>query len=980
MKTKILMLLLITFWVISCQEKENKSTVKEYTETIVTYPFSDPNPFPIIATKNDIYPYSRIDGFSFTGEPKKWKVVKLDNEYIEVYIFPEQGGKVWGAIDKKTGKDFIYKNDVVKFRDIAMRGPWTSGGIEWNSGVIGHHPGTATPVDYTTFTDKDGTVHCVVGGMDLPSHLQWRVDISLSPENSYFQTKTFWFNSSPFFQSYYHWNNCAVKSARNLHFYFPGNYWIGHNGLSHPWPVDENGIDRSWYKNSDKGGSSSNHVWGSIDNYFVSFYEDENFGSGHWSASYGEPGKKIFQWSHAPNGQIWEDLLTDTHGQYVEVQAGRMANQNSVSSGATPFKQPSFIPFNADCWTERWFPIRETEGVSRVSESGTINVKFTSTGMKVLFSPMCEIDDKLKIVVNNKQIFNEEIEMEASETLIKEFNDVSKTDVIKICIGDEELFSTNHNYLISRPVKSPVNSLKDLYVDAVELENRRVYDKALEKYLLILDKEPLNTNALERVAELYERRGEPAKAEKYVRKALEINSYLPGANFIFGYLNKSQGNLTDAEDGFRWSMRSLEYRSASLQQLAEISLLQKKYKTAYNRSRESLLTNKLNLNSYKTEAIAQRKLNNYKKANKILNELLKIDPLNHFALFEKYLLKNDSERLNTFNNSFKNEMLKEEYLELGIYYYSVGLYKEAISVLEQSPDYPTTNYWLAWLTRNDKKQSAKYLDKAISANPELVFPYRNETLSVLNWAAKQKPDWVTDYYSSLILWNRNRNKEALTLLNKWGDKPDFVSFYFSRAKLEGEATDTGIKDLRRAQVVEPGQWRVYTELSKAYLNRGELQDALKIAETGHENFKANYILDIAYSKALSLTGEYQKSTEVLINTNVLPYEGDNSAHRIYEYNYLMLAYNKYKSGNFDAAFDYLKKSEAYPENLGSGAPDNPDYRNQNYLRAKIYTRMGDRQKANEAEAAIRDYEKKFNKKMLKNIFDNSFEDTNIQPF
>ncbi len=107
------------------------------------------------------------------------EVVKLENEYIEVYILPEIGGKVWGAMDKATGKEFVYKNDVVKFRDIALRGPWTMGGIEWNSGVIGHHAGAATPVNYRSFTDEDGTAHCVVGGMDLPSHMQWRVDISL---------------------------------------------------------------------------------------------------------------------------------------------------------------------------------------------------------------------------------------------------------------------------------------------------------------------------------------------------------------------------------------------------------------------------------------------------------------------------------------------------------------------------------------------------------------------------------------------------------------------------------------------------------------------------------------------------------------------------------------------------------------------------------------------------------------------------------
>lgn len=411
----------------SCKEQ---SQYQEYNETILTYPFSDTNPFPIISKKNDIYLYSRIDGYSHVGEQQEWKMVKLENEYVEVYILPELGGKVWDAIDKKTGKEFIYKNDVVKFRDVAMRDPWTSGGIEWNSGVIGHHPGGAAPVNYKIFTDDDGTVHCVVGGMDLPSHLQWRVDISLPVDKSYFETKTNLFNASPFHQSYYYWNNAAVKSADDLHFYFPGNYWLGHNGMAYPWPVDEDGIDRSWYKNNTDNNSSSFHIFGSIDNYFVSYYHDEDFGSGHWSRSYDKPGKKIWLWSQARNGAIWKELLTDTHGQYVEVQAGRMFNQNSVSSGQTPFKQPNYIPYNSDCWAERWFPVRATDGVSRVTESGTINIKFDENSMNLLFSPICEINDKIVIVVNGKEVLNEQLVMDASETLNKKIKGISKNDKI----------------------------------------------------------------------------------------------------------------------------------------------------------------------------------------------------------------------------------------------------------------------------------------------------------------------------------------------------------------------------------------------------------------------------------------------------------------------------------------------------------------------------------------------------------------------
>ncbi|WP_289005121.1 DUF5107 domain-containing protein [uncultured Parabacteroides sp.] len=81
----------------------------------------------------------------------------MENDFIKVSIFPEIGGKIWEAVEKSTGKEFIYYNHSVKFRDIAIRGPWTSGGIEFNFGIIGHVPTSTTPVDYLTRTNEEGS-------------------------------------------------------------------------------------------------------------------------------------------------------------------------------------------------------------------------------------------------------------------------------------------------------------------------------------------------------------------------------------------------------------------------------------------------------------------------------------------------------------------------------------------------------------------------------------------------------------------------------------------------------------------------------------------------------------------------------------------------------------------------------------------------------------------------------------------------------
>src|SRR5690554_3665875 len=169
-------------------QAQNDASFKEFTKTYLTYSFSDPDPIP--AAKK-IYPYFRFDGFSHQGEEQEWKVVLLENDYISVQIMPEIGGKVWTATDKTSGKDFLYNNEVVKFRDIAMRGPWVSGGIEANYGVIGHTPNTSTPVDYLVRQNGDGSVSCFISTLDLLTRTRWVLEIKLEKDKAYFTTRSF---------------------------------------------------------------------------------------------------------------------------------------------------------------------------------------------------------------------------------------------------------------------------------------------------------------------------------------------------------------------------------------------------------------------------------------------------------------------------------------------------------------------------------------------------------------------------------------------------------------------------------------------------------------------------------------------------------------------------------------------------------------------------------------------------------------------
>ena len=123
---------------------QTQAKLQEDKQTIKTYPYSDPNPVPVLAINKKVapfYPYFTFDGYTDRSTNKNWKVVTLDNAFITVTVLPEVGGKVMGAVEKSTGNEFVYWNHVMKFRAIGIRGPWTSGGIEHNFGLdLGHAP------------------------------------------------------------------------------------------------------------------------------------------------------------------------------------------------------------------------------------------------------------------------------------------------------------------------------------------------------------------------------------------------------------------------------------------------------------------------------------------------------------------------------------------------------------------------------------------------------------------------------------------------------------------------------------------------------------------------------------------------------------------------------------------------------------------------------------------------------------------------
>ena len=939
-----------------------QATVTETVETVKTYPFSDPDP---VADPSDLfYPYFRFDGFSAKGINRQWKVVSLENDYIKLTLFPEIGGKIWGAVDKTTGKEFIYNNHVVKFRDIAMRGPWTSGGIEFNFGIIGHAPTSSTPVDYVTRQKPDGSVSCYVSSYELVTRTLWTVEVNLPKDKAYFTTTTTWHNSSSIDQPYYQWMNAGYPAAGNAEFCYPGTNYIGHGGELHSFPLDEQGRDISWYEKNDFGNSKSYHIVGKYNDFYGAYWHDNDFGSIH-HADYDEKlGMKIFLWGLSREGGIWEDLLTDTNGQYIELQSGRMYNQPASNSSLTPYKHTAFGPQATDRWTEYWFPVKGIKGVSKASRIGALNV-LREDGFRMLyFSPLEKITGTIKLYEGKKEMNSVPLNCGVLETWKDSIplNKAVAAGRLKVVVGEDLLVYSEvpSDNITSRPKQLPADfdwsSAYGLYTQGEQWMNQKVLDKA-EKFLLAsLEKDPYFVPALTDLASLYYRQGRYDEALARCKTALSINTYDGDVNYLYGLCNMALGNHTDAKDGFSVASYSPGVRSAAYEKLAEMYLMDRNWTKAEHYALRSKEFNQMNLSADHVLMVVYRKTNQPEKAKALIDPLLEDLPLYHAARFEQlYQGEGSGHPIDDLQSLIRNELPFETYMELAEWYESVGCTEEALSLLSCAGNYPIALYKQAYLLHQagNDDESRGMLQRAGALSPAMVFPFRPSSLKALEWAKTVQPDWKIDYYEALIRWANQDKAKALELLENCGEA-DYAPFYLSRASLkEGESR---LADLLKAEQIEMS-WRTGFALINHYVANNQWQKAVETGKKYTKKYPSNYYIGLKYAKALCETGQYQPCISLLSRMQVLPNEGSYAGRAVYREANLYRAMEQLSHKNYKQVVKSVETSKEWPENLGVGKPyDNMiDNRLEDYLEAKAAAGQGDSRKTSALLAAVADY-------------------------
>ncbi len=924
-----------------------QATVKETTQTLKTYAFSDPSPVP---QPGRIYPYHKFDGYTDQGVMKAWKFVELENPYIKVSITPEIGGKIWGAYDKATNFPFVYFNHVVKFRNVGMRGPWTSGGIEINFGDIGHAPTVSNPVDYVTRTNADGSVSCFVGAWDWSARTRWVVEINLPKDEARFITKSRWVNASPLETSYYHWMNAGFKAAGNLEFAFEGSHRLGHEGQINPWPKDSADRALNLYENNNFGTYKSYHVLGKPSDFYGGYWHDDQAGFVHYAPYSDKLGQKIWIWGLARQGMIWEDLLTDTDGQYVELQSGRLFNQAGAGSSFSPFKHISFMPHTADSWTESWYPVRKTGGLTAANETAALHLHRSPTHLIFNISPVANQNGNLTVEADGKVIFDKAV---ALKTLVNYTDSVryAGNGQLSIRLNDRPIFNGKGQDFATENTERPLTSPADfdwesdygLYLRGKDAASQRYFTQAEDWFAKCLAENPYHVPALGEMAQLHYRNGQYQAALASANKALSVNTYDPLANYLRGLSAHRLDRRTAAKDGYAVAVLSTAYRAAAWVGLAQLALSEQDLVGAEHYVDEALDFQPGNDHARHLQMLVMRKNNRLDEAMRLVEKTLAENPLDHFARYELGVLTKDQ----VLGRYITNELPHEDYIEMALWYREAGQYEDALALLTMAPQGTMVALWALDTRQLPGTREADVGDLAeiLAKSPEFVFPSRHEELGLLArvgqrlTASGQSLPWQLHYYQGILYWQLDRLLEAKEKFLACGEVPEWPAFYLAKANLFKEQKEVVGASLARANALAPNDWRTVDALVEYMSNNGKGTEALALLEKSLPKDQSalpdheRYILGQKRAKLLLDLGRYRESIETLSKLTILPNEGAKLAHDLYREANIRQAIALLKDRKIKESLKYLDQANTWPENLGSGKPYDTDNRLTEALRS-----------------------------------------------
>ena len=966
-------------------------TVTEEKITIPTYLIGPPDPNPQFyfggasqGAQHRIYPYPAYDNLTTEKADKSYRIIYLENEYVKIGILPDLGGKIFSAVDKTNGYDFIYHQHVIKPALISLLGAWISGGIEWD--LPHHHRATSfLPMQYKIDENPDGSKTVWIGELELRDRMCWAVGVTLHPGKSYLEASFRMVNRTPLPTSMLSFSNVGVHVDDTYQVIFPPSTQFVTSHFKRDfttWPIATNrfyntdytaGVDVSWYKNHPTG--TSMFAWNYQDDFMAGYDHGKNAGIMSIADHNVAPGKKFFTWGTGANGQSEQRQLTDSDGPYIELMVGAYSDN-----------QPDYTwlePYETRTWTQYWYPFRDIDGVKNANIDAAVNLDVKYGKIKLGFYSTAEHPSAtFTLKLKDQVLFSEQAAISPSHSFVKEIplpDGADEHDLrAAMTVDGRELVSYSPIRLpsetlptgISDPAPpADIQTNEELYLTGLRMEQfhsatgdpNAYWQEALRR-----DPGDVRVNTALGIDAI--RAGRFADAEKFLRTALErptANYTSPKDGEPYYYLGlalKAQGKLDEAYAQFYKSTWSAAWRSAGYFEAAEIASARGDFDGAMIADEHSLEANALNVRALALKAALLRHEGNSAEALATVAAITKIDPLDVHAMSEQWMAsKSPSSAAALLIAATEHPATV---LEVAADYMDAGLWQDGTALLthvvaaaaDKSKISPLVYYDLGYFARrmNHADKAAEYDRLAKQAPTDYVFPFQMEMIAVLEDAMRADPtDSRAPYYLGNLLFDWQPQRAVALWENSAALGADFPVVYRNLAMVylrDGNERDKAQAALEKA-VQFGGNAMVFDDLDKLYEENGVAPSKRLALMEAHQSV-INRDDVIAREVNLDIVaGKADAAIELLESRFFRPWEGGGrfSLGDSWINANLVRGQQHMMAGQYAQALADYQAALQVPSNLETAAGDESGRRAEiSYLMGSAYQAMGDTEKAKQS--------------------------------
>lgn len=975
---------------IAYSQQAGEVKLEEKVYNIPSYQQNPPNVMPRFyegkshqGVQRRIYPYPFDDGLTPDKRDVEHPMIHIENEYIDLAISTELGGRIYYADDKTNHYNYLYHNHVVKPSLIGMQGNWISGSLAWG---YPHHHGSNTveKMAYQVEEKEDGSKTVWIRSWDRLHRMEVVVGYTVFPGSSIIEMTIHPKNRTAISNSFLFWANPAVHCDSAYQVIFPPSVkyvtFHGKNQMT-SWPVadsrfngyDFTGMDISWWKNTRV--PSSFFSWNPQENYFCGYDHNKEAGTAWVGNHYICPGMKYWADGNNPNGLKTNEGLTDADGRYIELMAGFYTDN-----------QPDYSwlqPYETKIGKMVWFPIRELGGLKYANRKGALNY-FIKGNLLDLRLNTTELVKDAEVIVRaaNKEILRKRITISPAnpQKIACQLPEGIGESALKMSLCDKSgevlLEYEPAAYMVEnaerpeplKPFAKPkdMKSVEELYLAGLRLE--QFYNASVDPmpyYEEALARDPENYNVNTQLGIRSIKRYDWENAERYLRTAVKritSNYTRPKdgeALYYLGIVLRAKGENKEAYDCFYRASWSSAWHTAAYFQLASLDCVHGDYETALYHLNLSISTNTDNMRAIDLKAYVLRTLGRTKDAKVLLEQALDTCKIDLMAQNELYRLTNETSALDKLDKWLLDDV--QLYTELSLEYAQVAAYKEAADILKRlekkGNTYPMLYYTLGYYAEKQHhlQEALSYYVKAENMPSDYCYPFRWEEIPILESAMKMNAENAKAAYylgnlyfeyqpqKAIALWEESLKKDAdfyitwrnLALAYQKQEKNDAKALEYMNKAFERNKKDARLlfeldelNDANRLSTKEK-----YDLLKKNFsVARQRPETVLRLATRAMEN------------------GNYREALKIMDENFIIESEGAREQQDNYLNSYLVLAMQCSEKGHDKEADDYLSKALNYPIGLYGRSVYAKIY----YIAGMIYDRQKLADKAAEMYGKVMD--------------------------